>query len=96
MCTYFSVMLAAKFFDDQYYNNKYYAKVGGITPSEMNTLEVEFLFMAKFSLFVSSDTYSKYYLELQSYLSHGQCKHNPETPLYMISPSLSSMSASQP
>jgi hypothetical protein len=25
-----SVMLAAKFFDDQYFNNAYYAKVGGV------------------------------------------------------------------
>lgn len=26
----FSVMLAAKFYDDQYYNNAYYGKVGGV------------------------------------------------------------------
>jgi len=37
---YFSVMLAAKFFDDQYFNNAYYAKVGGVPANEMNTLEV--------------------------------------------------------
>jgi len=46
-----SVMLAAKFFDDQYFNNAYYAKVGGVPAPEMNTLEVEFLFMTNFSLF---------------------------------------------
>jgi len=39
-----SVMLAAKFFDDQYFNNAYYAKVGGVPGGEMNCLEVEFLF----------------------------------------------------
>jgi hypothetical protein len=59
-----SVMLAAKFFDDQYFNNAYYAKVGGVPPPEMNTLEVEFLFMTNFSLFVTTDTYRQYYQEL--------------------------------
>jgi len=34
-----SVMLAAKFFDDQYFNNAYYAKVGGVPCAEMNSLE---------------------------------------------------------
>jgi hypothetical protein len=32
-------MLAAKFFDDFYYKNEYYAKVGGITIIEINILE---------------------------------------------------------
>lgn len=72
-----SIMLAAKFFDDQYFNNAYYAKVrdetsgigqrrgcnlrfahlccfllcsfadqvGGVPCNEINSLEVEFLFM---------------------------------------------------
>merc|ERR1719502_1709704 len=31
-----SVMLAAKFFDDHYFNNAYYAKVGGVPCNEMN------------------------------------------------------------
>jgi len=59
-----SVMLAAKFFDDQYFNNAYYAKVGGVPAPEMNSLEVEFLFMTNFSLFVTTDTYRQYYQEL--------------------------------
>lgn len=35
-----SVMLGAKFFDDQYFNNAYYAKVGGVPCNEVNHLEV--------------------------------------------------------
>ena len=34
-----SIMLASKFFDDVYYNNAYYARVGGISNSEVNSLE---------------------------------------------------------
>ncbi|CAK4628121.1 unnamed protein product [Aphanomyces euteiches] len=59
-----SVVLAAKFFDDHYFNNAYYAKVGGVPCSEMNELEVEFLLLTNFSLHVSTDTYSRYYNEL--------------------------------
>jgi len=64
-----SVMLAAKFFDDQYFNNAYYAKVGGVPCTEMNSLEVEFLFMTNFTLFVSTETYKQYYEELRNHAS---------------------------
>ena len=86
-----SVMLAAKFFDDQvdssaqappalgtdatghdirnvpplpprppttqYFNNAYYAKVGGVPCVELNQLEVDFLFRVNFSLRVTSDDF---------------------------------------
>jgi len=66
-------MLATKFFDDHYYNNAYYAKVGGVTCEEMNSLEVEFLFMLNFHLFVSTRTYKLYYQELVKHPSVKPC-----------------------
>jgi hypothetical protein len=33
-------MVAAKYVDDFFYKNEYYAKVGGISKSEINVLEV--------------------------------------------------------
>jgi hypothetical protein len=68
-----SVMLAAKFFDDQYFNNAYYAKVGGVPCNEMNVLEVEFLFMTNFSLFVDTETYRQYYTELCNHARNTAC-----------------------
>jgi len=62
-----SVLLAAKFFDDAYYNNAYYAKVGGVLVSEMNGLEVEFLFRINFSLHVKPEEFAKYQAELVSH-----------------------------
>ena len=59
-----AVMLAAKFFDDQYYNNAYYARVGGLPCSEVNALELEMLFSCGFSLHVSTDDFQKYFTEL--------------------------------
>lgn len=55
-----SVMLAAKFLDDAYFNNAYYAKVGGVTTSEMNRLELEFLFRIDFRLNVTTDVFFNY------------------------------------
>jgi len=62
-----AILLAAKFFDDAYYNNAYYAKVGGVLVTEMNSLEVEFLFRINFSLHVTSEVFSRYHAELISH-----------------------------
>jgi len=62
-----SVMLGAKFFDDQYFNNKYFGKVGGVSGREMNLLEIEFLFMINFDLFVKIDLYKMYNKRLMTH-----------------------------
>lgn len=62
-----AVLLAAKFFDDAYYNNAYYAKVGGVLVSEINGLEVDLLFRINFSLHVTPDEFDKYRWELLSH-----------------------------
>ncbi|CBI16684.3 hypothetical protein AAG906_038667 [Vitis piasezkii] len=59
------VMVAAKFMDDMYYNNAYYAKVGGISTREMNFLEVDFLFGLAFDLNVTPTTFHTYCCCLQ-------------------------------
>eukprot|EP00301_Raphidiophrys_heterophryoidea_P006762 c12700_g2_i3.p1 GENE.c12700_g2_i3~~c12700_g2_i3.p1 ORF type:complete len:175 (+),score=34.01 c12700_g2_i3:490-1014(+) len=64
-----SVMLAAKFFDDRYYNNAFYARVGGIPTPELNNLEVEYLFMINFSLVVETEEYERYRKELEIHLA---------------------------
>lgn len=55
-----SVMLAAKFFDDIYYSNAYYAKVGGIRIKEVNALETQFLRLIDWRLHVSPEEYDQY------------------------------------
>jgi len=59
-----SIMLAAKFYDDIYYNNAYYAKIGGTPCNEINNLELEFLFMINFTLNVPLDVFERYKAEL--------------------------------
>ncbi|KAG9156994.1 hypothetical protein Leryth_009049 [Lithospermum erythrorhizon] len=55
-----SIMVAAKFVDDAFFNNAYYARVGGVTTAELNKLEMEFLFGLDFRLHVSMETFHKY------------------------------------
>lgn len=65
-----SVTLAAKFFDDQYYNNQYYGRVGGVPCLELNSLELEFLFLTNFTLFVPPQLYLQYYGELLNHATN--------------------------
>ena len=62
-----SIMLAAKFYDDQYFNNAYYAKIGGLDTSELNSLEAEFVLHIKFVLAVQEDQMNQYYYELRNH-----------------------------
>jgi len=41
---------------------------------EMNSLEVEFLFLTNFSLFVTYDTYKQYHTELRNHAMHSSCE----------------------
>eukprot|EP00538_Stauroneis_constricta_P008935 CAMPEP_0119570592 /NCGR_PEP_ID=MMETSP1352-20130426/43692_1 /TAXON_ID=265584 /ORGANISM="Stauroneis constricta, Strain CCMP1120" /LENGTH=389 /DNA_ID=CAMNT_0007620261 /DNA_START=1096 /DNA_END=2265 /DNA_ORIENTATION=- len=76
-----AILLAAKFFDDAYYNNAYYSKVGGVLVSEMNGLEVDFLFRINFSLHVTPDVFQQYKDEL---LSHCIANEPPPPPLSQV------------
>jgi len=68
-----SIMLAAKFFDDQYFNNAYFGKVGGVSCKEVNLLEIEFVFMINFNLYVESEMYETYNKRL---MCHAQPSEN--------------------
>ncbi|OEH73946.1 cyclin2 related protein [Cyclospora cayetanensis] len=52
-----AVAVAAKFYDDVYYSNRHYAKVGGVRTPELNLLEGQFLSLISFQLFVSTEEY---------------------------------------
>eukprot|EP00475_Leptophrys_vorax_P005458 TRINITY_DN13298_c0_g1_i1.p1 TRINITY_DN13298_c0_g1~~TRINITY_DN13298_c0_g1_i1.p1 ORF type:complete len:279 (-),score=-3.55 TRINITY_DN13298_c0_g1_i1:488-1324(-) len=60
------VMIAAKFLDDSYFNNAYYAKVGGVTTAEMNRLEMELLFRMDFRLNLTTDVFYAYVKKLEA------------------------------
>jgi len=55
-----AAMVAAKFHDDVYYSNSYYAKVGGLSLKEVNALEAKFLKMLDWHMFVDPQEYQLY------------------------------------
>jgi len=78
-----SVMLATKFFDDETFNNLYYAKVGGLQVNEVNQLENKFLSLIGFSLTIRSDLFERYHCELVKHAkTNGNTKgSDPVSPL---------------
>ena len=60
-------MLAIKYNEDDYYSNKYYAKVGGINLDELNSLEYNFLILLDFDVFIDEETYEKYKEKLKDF-----------------------------
>lgn len=63
-----NVLLAIKYNEDDYYSNDYYAKVGGISLQEINSLEYECVKLLKHKLFIDEEFYKKY----ETYLKHYQ------------------------
>ncbi|XVE73137.1 hypothetical protein DITRI_Ditri11bG0093400 [Diplodiscus trichospermus] len=72
-----SVMVAAKFIDDAFFNNAFYARVGGISTAELNRLEMKFLFSLDFRLQVSVNTFQKYCSQLHKESSEGHPIERP-------------------
>jgi len=60
-------MVAAKYADDFFYKNEYYAKVGGISKSEINALEVEIVTNLNYHLHVNNRELAVYIDKLEAY-----------------------------
>ncbi|PSR95301.1 Cyclin-U1-1 like [Actinidia chinensis var. chinensis] len=60
-----SVMVASKMLDDVHFNNAFYARVGGVSNSELNRLELELLFLLDFGVTVSSRVFESYCVHLE-------------------------------
>lgn len=73
LCLIVSIMIAAKFFDDSFFKNEFYARVGGIDTSELNMLEQEYLCSINFSLVVSPEDYQQYHNELYKHTVNDMC-----------------------
>jgi len=56
-----AVVLATKFHDDIHYSNEYYAKVGGMTLKEVNSLEKHFAETLSWKLHVGPEEYRFYH-----------------------------------
>ncbi len=62
-----SLLVAIKYNEDEYYSNSFYAKVAGLSLSEVNVLEFEFLNLLNNNLFVENEIYVRYKDYLKRY-----------------------------
>ncbi|KAH7436339.1 hypothetical protein KP509_05G015000 [Ceratopteris richardii] len=60
-----SMMIAAKVIEDVHFNNAFYAKVGGISVTELNKLEAILLFCLDFRVQVTSHVFESYCSHLE-------------------------------
>lgn len=67
-------MVAAKYFDDIYFTNTFYADVGGVNVDELNLLEVDFLCRIRFNLNVAPQDYYHYYKDICEHC-HSHCRN---------------------
>jgi len=59
-----AVTASSKALCDSYCTNSHYARVGGISIQELNTLELEFMFLIDWQLICSGETLQQYYANL--------------------------------
>ena len=59
-----SLIVAAKYNEDSTYSMTIFSKIGGITMTELNNLELKFLFMIHFDLYIDKELYYNYYNNL--------------------------------
>jgi hypothetical protein len=55
-----ALVVASKFYDDEYYSNAWYGRVGGVGTRELNILEVSFMKLIQFRLVVTPKEYEMY------------------------------------
>ena len=62
-----SVVVAARFTDDAFFNSAFYARVGGISAFEMKRLELDLLFNLDFRLKVNLESFGSCCLQLEKH-----------------------------
>lgn len=53
-------VVAAKYLDDFFYKNSFYANIGGVALKVLNDLEAEFMLLIGFNAHVEEDTFASY------------------------------------
>jgi hypothetical protein len=56
-----SLLISIKYIDDMFYDNRHYARVGGISVFELNKMELEFLARMNFDFYFEEDCLYNFY-----------------------------------
>jgi len=60
-----SILISIKFNEDKTFSHKYYSSVAGVSMDELKNLEIDFLSLINFKVFVSKIIYEKYIFYLK-------------------------------
>ena len=60
-----AILVAIKFNEDKNYENSFYAEIAGVKPKELKLIELEFLELIQFKLFVRFSEYEQYRIHLE-------------------------------
>jgi len=71
-------ILAIKYNEENYYSMIYYSKIGGVSVTELNILEYEYLILIRYKLFVQQKLFDKYYNDLMSLKDESEDDENEE------------------
>jgi hypothetical protein len=73
-----AMVVSTKYWDDEFYKNSYYARVGGLPVVELNKLEADLCFELNFELSVDPRLFAQYYHELAKHSMMNKCPNcNP-------------------
>ena len=64
-----SVIIAIKYNEDCFYDNKYYSEIAGVKLQELNNLENIFVQKCNFTFYISDDIFEKYSRYLNSFIN---------------------------
>ena len=56
-----SILISSKFNEDNIYSYEYYSLISGVSKKELSDLEINFLNILKYNVFVNDQIYGKYY-----------------------------------
>ena len=62
-----AILIAIKYNEDNFYDNKYYAEIAGVKLKELKLIEYQFVDLIDFNLYVSDELFNKYNINLTSF-----------------------------
>ncbi|KAH8547839.1 cyclin-domain-containing protein [Umbelopsis sp. PMI_123] len=74
------VTVASKLFSDTFFTNTRYAKVGGLPVAELNNLELEFLHLNNFDIYISVEELQEYGDQLLKHWDNHEAENGQKSP----------------
>ena len=62
-----AILIAIKYNEDNFYDNKYYAEIAGVKLKELKLIEYQFVELIDFNMYVSDEIFNKYNTYLNSF-----------------------------